>query len=70
MPIKACKTKIVKKIFFQEFRRYKLSDKAKKKIFSALQTFGHFFVRKFVAPKLLGINVEVVLYRFCPSAFS
>ena len=39
------------------FRRYKLSKEAKKLIFSALQTFGHFFVRKFVASKLLGINV-------------
>ena len=60
MPIKACNTKlekIRKKLFFQKFRRYKYSDKAKKLIFSALQTFGHFFVRKFVAPKVLGINV-------------
>ena len=38
------------------FRRYKLSDKTKKLMFSARQTFGHAFIRKFV-PKLLEINV-------------
>ena len=42
MPIKACKTELEKKTFFQKkFWRYKLSDKAKNFIFSALQTFGH-----------------------------
>ena len=61
MPIKACKTKLEKKYFSKSFGVINfLSDKAKKWIFSVLQTFGHFFVRKFVAPKLLGINVGII----------
>ena len=45
MAIKACKTKFEKKYFSKSFG------------VTNLQTFGHFFVRKYVAPKLLGINI-------------
>jgi len=60
LEIVLCRLKLVnrnKKKIFQKFRHYKLSDKAEKMTFSALQTFGHYFVRKFVAPKVFGINV-------------
>ena len=50
IPIEAYESKLEKNIFA------KVS--AGKIIFSALQTLGYFFVRQFVAPKLLGLNVQ------------